>query len=154
MADTQYHDDKGKVAGEPGFKKPLPGIEGAQFADKAKETLSTVGSQTKEAVSNVTGKAKEALRNVTDRAPEMLDDISRRGADYYRHGSRAVGNADSATVASMFIAGAIGFGIGWLVYGQKSYAGDYVARRMSDSSDPGSNRISARGGLSDVLLVL
>jgi ElaB/YqjD/DUF883 family membrane-anchored ribosome-binding protein len=147
LADTEYHDDKDKVAGEPGFKKPLPGIEGALFADKdrgtlstataeAKERLSTVTDQAKEAVSTATGQARETLRKATDRAPEMLGDISQRGADYYRRSSRAVSNADSTTVASMFIAGAIGFGIGWLVYGQKSYSGDYVARRMSDSSDP------------------
>ncbi|WP_162242613.1 hypothetical protein [Methylobacterium sp. Leaf88] len=92
--------------------------------DQATDTLSTV-----------TGQAKEALGNVTDRASETWDDVSKRGADYYRQGSRAVSNADSATVASLCIAGAIGFGIGWLVFRQKSYSGDYVARRMSDSSD-------------------
>ena len=55
--------------------------------------------------------------------------------DYYRQGSRLVGDADSATLASLFIAGGIGFGIGWLVFGQHSRSGDYVARRMSHSSE-------------------
>lgn len=146
MADTEYHDDKGNVAGQPGFKKPMPGIEGPAVADQvketastiageAKETLNTVTDQAKEAISAVSGQAKETLRSVSDRAPEMVDNLSRRGADYYRQGRLAVSNADTTTVASMFIAGTIGFGIGWLVFGQKSYSGDYVAQRMSDSSD-------------------
>jgi ElaB/YqjD/DUF883 family membrane-anchored ribosome-binding protein len=146
MADAEYHDDKGKVTGQPGFKKPMPGIEGPVLKDQANDTLSTVTGQAKEtlsaatdqvkdAVNTVSGQARETLRSVSDRAPEMVDDLSRRGADYYRQGRRAVSNADSTTLASMFIAGTIGFGIGWLVFGQKSYSGDYVARRMSDSSD-------------------
>ncbi|KQP76724.1 hypothetical protein ASF41_02890 [Methylobacterium sp. Leaf111] len=124
MADTEHRDENGRVAGQPGYKRPVPGIEGPVLTGKANDTLSTVA-----------GQAKETLRSVSDRAPEMVDDLSRRGANYYRHGRRAVSNADTTTVASMFIAGTIGFGIGWLVFGQKSYSGDYVARRMSDSSD-------------------
>jgi hypothetical protein len=72
---------------------------------------------------------------VTDRASGAWEGVSKRGADYDRQGSRAVSNADSATASSLLIAGAIGFGIGWLVFGQKSYSSDYVARRMSDSSN-------------------
>jgi hypothetical protein len=136
LVDTEHRDDNGRVAGQPGYKKPMPGIDGPAAADQAKEKLSTVAGQAKQAVSAATGQARETLRTVSDRAPEMMDDLSRRGADYYRQGRRAVSNADSTTVASMFIAGTIGFGIGWLVFGQKSYSGDYVARRMSDSSDP------------------
>jgi ElaB/YqjD/DUF883 family membrane-anchored ribosome-binding protein len=124
MADSEHHDDKGKVYGQPGYKKPMPGIEGPVLTDQAKDMLSAVS-----------GQATEALNTVTDRASETWDDVSKRGADYYRQGSRAVSNADTATVASLFIAGTIGFGIGWLVFGQKSYSNDYVARRMSDSSD-------------------
>ena len=122
MADIQSHDPLGKSAGQPGgqqgpgqqgYKKPMPGIDGPVLA----------------------GQAKDTLRTVSDRASDTWDDVSRRGADYYRQGSRAVTNADTTTVASLFIAGTIGFGIGWLVFGQKSYSGDYVARHMSDSSD-------------------
>jgi len=123
MADFEHHDDKGKVAGQPGYKKPMPGIEGPVLTDQAEDTLSTVS-----------GQAEKALNTVIDRASETWDDVSKRGDDYYRQGSGAVSNAGSATVASLFIAGTIGFGIGWLVFGQKSYSSDYVARRMSDSS--------------------
>jgi uncharacterized membrane protein SpoIIM required for sporulation len=38
-------------------------------------------------------------------------------------------------MVSMFIAGAVGFGIGWLVLGQQSRSGGYVARRMSYGSE-------------------
>ena len=85
--------------------------------------------------SGMADQAREALQNVTERAADTLSDVSRRGADYYRQGSQVVGNADTATMAGLFIAGAIGFGIGWLVFGQPSRSGDYVARRMSHSSE-------------------
>ncbi|WP_336486478.1 hypothetical protein [Methylobacterium nigriterrae] len=83
----------------------------------------------------VADQAKEALRNVTDRASDTWDDVSERGAHYYRQGSRAVGNVDSTTMTGFLIAGAIGFGIAWLIFGQRSYSGDYVTRRMSRSSE-------------------
>jgi ElaB/YqjD/DUF883 family membrane-anchored ribosome-binding protein len=124
LADAEYRDDKGKVAGEPGFKKPRPGLHEPAVADQAKEKLSTVAEQ-----------ARETLSTVTDRASDAWDEASKRGADYYRQGSRAVSNADSTTVASLFIAGAMGFGIGWLVFGQSSREGKYISQRMSESSD-------------------
>ncbi|CAO4145966.1 hypothetical protein [Methylorubrum aminovorans] len=37
-------------------------------------------------------------------------------------------------MTGFLVAGAIGFGLGWLVFGQHSYSGDYVARGMSRSS--------------------
>jgi hypothetical protein len=85
--------------------------------------------------SGMADQAKEALRSVTDQASDTWDGVSKRGADYYRQGSRAVSNVDNATMTGLFIAGAIGFGISWLIFGQKSYSGDYVSRRMSASSD-------------------
>ncbi|MBX9934722.1 MAG: hypothetical protein K2Y56_24955 [Methylobacterium sp.] len=113
MADIQSHDPLGKSAGQPGSTKPQASSGGSAIADQARETL----------------------RTATDRASETWDDVSKRGTDYYRQGSRLVGDADSATLASLFIAGGIGFGIGWLVFGQHSRSGDYVARRMSHSSE-------------------
>ena len=112
MADIQSQDPLGKSAGQPGSSKPQSGDSPA-MADRARETL----------------------RTVTGRASETWDDVSDRGADYYRQGSRALSNVDTTTVASLFIAGTIGFGIGWLVFGQQARSGNYVARRMSDSSE-------------------
>jgi hypothetical protein len=113
MADIQSHDPLGKSAGQPGSSKPQPSSDAPAMVDQARETL----------------------RTVTDRASETWEDVSQRGADYYRQGSRAVSNADSTTVASLFIAGTIGFGIGWLVFGQQSRSGAYIPRRMSHSSE-------------------
>ncbi len=79
--------------------------------------------------------ARDAVRNVADRASDKLSDVPQRGADYYRQGRQAVGNVDVTTAVGLFIAGAVGFGIGWLVAGQQSRSGDYVARRMSYSSE-------------------
>jgi hypothetical protein len=88
-----------------------------------------------DSASGMADQAKEALRNVTDQASDAFSDVSERGADYYRRGSQAVGSVDSATMTGLFIAGAVGFGLGWLVFGQRPRSGDYVARGMSDSSD-------------------
>ena len=79
--------------------------------------------------------ARQALRDATDKASDAWDSASEYGSRYYRQGSRAVGNVDSTTMTGFLVAGAIGFGLGWLVFGQHSYSGDYVARRMSRSSE-------------------
>ena len=83
----------------------------------------------------IAGQAQSAMRNTADRASEMLGDVSDRGQRYYRQGSQAVGNLDSTTLSGLFIAGAIGFGIAWLIFGRHSVLGEYVARGMSQSSD-------------------
>lgn len=79
--------------------------------------------------------ARDTLRSATDRASDAWEDASRYGARYYRQGSRAVGDVDSGTVTGWLVAGAIGLGLGWLAFGQHSYSGDYIPRRMSRSSD-------------------
>jgi hypothetical protein len=40
-------------------------------------------------------------------------------------------------MVGLFVAGAIGFGLGWLVFGEKSRSGDYIPERMSRSSERG-----------------
>ena len=85
---------------------------------------------------SIADQAQSAMRNTADRASEMLDDVSDRGQRYYRQGSRAVGDLDSATLSGFLIAGAIGFGAAWLIFGRHSHSSEYVARRMSQSSDP------------------
>ena len=79
--------------------------------------------------------ARRMAQEATSRASDMWDDLSDRGARYYHQGSRAVGDLDGASVAALLTAGAIGLALGWLVFGQRSYSGDSIARRMSQSSD-------------------
>ena len=105
MADIRSHDPVGRSDGRPGSDQAV--------ADQARETL----------------------RDATSKASDAWDNASEYGARYYRQGSRAVSDMDSGTMAGLFIAGAIGFGLGWLVFGQQSYTGDYVSRRMSASSE-------------------
>jgi hypothetical protein len=83
----------------------------------------------------VADQATETLRNATDRVSDAWDSASEYGSRYYRQGSRAIGNADSGTMTGWLVAGAIGLGLGWLAFGQRSYSGDYIPRRMSRSSD-------------------
>lgn len=79
--------------------------------------------------------ARDTLRRATGRASDAWDNAARYGSRYYREGSRAVGSMDTGTMTGLFIAGAIGFGLAWLVFGQHSFSSDYVARRMSASSE-------------------
>ncbi|MER2264347.1 hypothetical protein [Methylobacterium oxalidis] len=114
MADIHAHDPLGTSSGQAGSGMKRPSDGGSGMAQQARETLQDVG----------------------DRASDTWDDLSKRGAHYYRQGSRAVGEVDSVTATGFLIAGAIGFGLAWLIFGQTSRSGDYVARRMSSSSDP------------------
>jgi hypothetical protein len=87
--------------------------------------------------SGVGDQARETLRDATSRASDAWDNASEYGSRYYRQGSRAVGEMDSGTMTALFIAGAVGFGLGWLIFGEKSRSGDYIPKRMSTSSERG-----------------
>lgn len=113
MADIRSHDPLGRSEGQPGSSQTGSSSGGAGVADQARETL----------------------RDATNRASDAWDNASEYGSRYYRQGSRAVSDMDSGTMTGMFIAGAIGFGLGWLVFGQQSRSGDYIPSRMSRSSE-------------------
>lgn len=81
----------------------------------------------------IADQARETLRGATDRASDAWDGASEYGSRYYRQATRAVSDTD--TVTGLFIAGTIGFGLGWLMFGQHSFSSNHVARRMSTSSD-------------------
>lgn len=117
MADIRSHDPLGRSDGRPGSSQTggSSGSSGAGLADQARETL----------------------RDATGRASDAWDSAAEYGSRYYRQGSRTVGSMDTGTMTGLLIAGAVGFGLGWLVFGQQSYSGDYVARRMSRSSERG-----------------
>ena len=113
MADIRSHDPLGRSDGGPASGRGGGSSSGGGAADQA----------------------RQALRDASDRASDAWDSASEYGSRYYRQGSRAVGNVDTTTMTGFLVAGAIGFGLGWLVFGQHSYSGDYVARRMSRSSE-------------------
>jgi hypothetical protein len=75
------------------------------------------------------------MHGLADSASEMWDTAYDQGQRYYRQGSQALGNLDSTTMTGFFVAGAVGFGIAWLVFGHRSRYADDVARRMSQSSN-------------------
>ncbi|WP_144426348.1 hypothetical protein [Methylobacterium sp. ARG-1] len=114
MADIRTHDPLGRSDGRPGSSQAGGSSGGG---------------------AGVTDQARETLRDATSRASDAWDSASEYGSRYYRQGSRAIGGVDSGTMTGLFIAGAIGFGLGWLVFGQESRSGDYVSRRMSASSE-------------------
>ena len=49
--------------------------------------------------------------------------------------SAACSSVSVALPSEGLVAGAIGLGLGWLAFGQRSYSGDYIPRRMSRSGD-------------------
>jgi hypothetical protein len=104
---------------------------GAQAGGGSQSRSGSQGSQGGESFAD---QAQSAVRGVADRASDMWDDASDQGARYYRQGSRAIGNIDGTTAGGLFTAGAIGFAIAWLIFGQSHSSRD-VARGMSRSSD-------------------
>jgi len=114
MADIQSRDPLGASAGQAGSaKRQQSSGSGGGMADQAKETV----------------------RDFADKASDTWDDMSKQGQRYYRQGSRAVSNLDQTSMTGLLIAGTIGFGLGWLIFGQGSFSDDSVARRMSRSSE-------------------
>lgn len=81
-----------------------------------------------------------AMRSASETASELWDDAYEQGQRYYRQGSQAVGEVDTATLTGWLVAGGIGFGLAWLFFGRNSWGTENVARRMSQSSDRPSGR--------------
>jgi hypothetical protein len=81
-----------------------------------------------------TDQAQSAMRGAADTASEMWDDAYEQGERYYRQGSQALSNVDGPTVTGWMVAGAIGFGLAWLMFGPHSRSADDMTRRMSESS--------------------
>ena len=97
-------------------------------------TPSTGGQAARGGSGSIPDQAQSAVRSVADSASELWDGAYEQGERYYRQGSRAVGNLDATTLSGLFVAGAVGFGLAWLLFGQQ-HRTDNVARRMSQSSD-------------------
>jgi hypothetical protein len=72
------------------------------------------------------------VRDVAERASELWDEAYEQGERYYRQGRRVIEQTDSTTMMGWLVAGAVGFGIAWLMFGHRSV--DDVAERMSESS--------------------
>ena len=87
--------------------------------------------------------AQNAMSNAANHAGDMWDDAYEQGGRYYRQGSQALGNLDSTTLTGLFVAGAVGFGIAWLMFGQRGT--DDVARGMSKSGRHGKSGGQRRG---------
>jgi hypothetical protein len=72
------------------------------------------------------------VRDVAEGASELWDEAYEQGERYYRQGRRVIEQTDSTTMMGWLVAGAVGFGIAWLMFGHRSV--DDVAERMSESS--------------------
>jgi uncharacterized protein YjbJ (UPF0337 family) len=65
---------------------------------------------------NLYGQAKDAVRHAADEVSDFAEDAYEQGRRTLRDGSREVGEyVSDAPVASLLIAGAVGFGLGLLV---------------------------------------
>lgn len=91
MADIRSHDPLGQSHGRPGSSQ-------------------TNGSSDRSA--GVADQARELLRDATSRTADAWDNTSEYGSRYYGQGSHAVSDMDSGMMTGLFIAGAIGFGLG------------------------------------------
>jgi hypothetical protein len=94
----------------------------------------------------VRGGLGDMAGNMAEGASELWDDAYEQGRRYYRQGSEAVGQVDPATLSGWLVAGAIGFGLAWLLFGPQSRSVSDMTRRMSESSERPSRRHEHRGG--------
>ncbi len=60
--------------------------------------------------------ATDAMSDMADRASEMWDEAYDRGARYYR-------DADGSAIITAIVAGAVGYGLAYLIHGYQSSSG-------------------------------
>ena len=94
----------------------------------------TGSSQSKQGSKGFTGQVQNAVGGASDQVSDMLDRASDQGGRYYQQGRQAIGNLNGGTAGGLFAAGAVGFLLAWLIFGQ-SRSGDDIAQGMSRSSD-------------------
>ena len=69
---------------------------------------------------NAYGRAKDTARDALDRAPEAWNDAVGVSQDYARRGATAVRDrASDQPLASLLLAGAIGYILAWAVHGRR-----------------------------------
>ena len=72
------------------------------------------------AARNAYGQAKEAVRSVASDLPDYVDQATDLGERYYREGNRAISRTlGEDRIAGFMIAGAIGYGLAWLIHGRR-----------------------------------
>jgi uncharacterized protein YjbJ (UPF0337 family) len=71
------------------------------------------------AAQNTYGRAKDAALDALDRAPDAWSDAVGVGQDYAKRGAVAVReNMNDQPLASLLLAGAVGYLIGWAIHGR------------------------------------
>lgn len=77
---------------------------------------------------------REQVDDYLHEISERLRRASDRSLHYYQQAAHTA-RADGAMLTGVVVAGAIGFATAWLIFGRHAVSGDYVARRMSQSSE-------------------
>ncbi|MGH1570376.1 hypothetical protein ACRAWG_06525 [Methylobacterium sp. P31] len=77
---------------------------------------------------------RRALQDIL-KSPETLRQAILSGPHEHQLSRRVANGLDPAALTALFAAGGIGFGLAWLIFGQHWHRTDYVARRMSHSSE-------------------
>ena len=90
---------------------------------------------------NLYGQARDAARGVADSASELWDDVYDQGEEFYRQGSRAVGNVDMTGVLIGLVAG---YALAWMIHAQQG-SGDQGQHRR-DHARPGSRDYRSGSG--------
>jgi hypothetical protein len=103
------------------------------------------GNQASQSRGTFSDQVQNAARGAADTASELWDDAYEQGQRYYRQGGQLIGNADAAQVTGWLAAGAIGFGIAWLVFGQRSlWTGDAPGRMNQERGRRDEHRMRTR----------
>ncbi|GJE79028.1 CsbD family protein [Methylorubrum thiocyanatum] len=102
-----------------GAAKELGGTVQGAVGDLTGSKSNSVEGRVREAqgsAENLYGQAKDAVRHAVDEAYDFAEDAYENGGRSLRRGSGEVGEyVSEAPVASLLIAGAVGFGLGLLV---------------------------------------
>lgn len=83
---------------------------------------------------NIGGHARHQVGDYVHDISDRLRSVSDRGQHYYQQAAHAA-RADGAVLTGVLVAGALGFATAWLIFARHAVSGEYVARRMSESSE-------------------
>lgn len=83
---------------------------------------------------NFAGRVRHQVGDYIHDISDGLNTVSERGQHSYQQAAHAA-KADGAVLTGLVVGGAIGFATAWLIFARHAVSGEFVAQRMSRSSE-------------------